>query len=448
MTAAPPRPTVVLEEWRQAERPGQALTAADRALAGTLAQGQGGRLIVEELRTGLRLRATAWVGLVRFAGFDVQVVPKLAGEHLGLVQMLTFAGGLPALKRLAARRPLDLARRLDLFDLVALLLVEAGEAVVRDGLLADYVEREETVAALRGRLLVDRQVTRRFGRVDVLDCRFDDWATDIPENQILAAALRVCAGRVHDDAVRRRARRLAALLAEVCDPDGADLRHLRETLVYTRLNERYREAHALAWFVLDGLGVRDLLAPGDARSFAFLIDMNALFERFVWRVIARLASSHGWRVAYQRPDRSILWDATANRPYAAVIPDLLVSRADAGGGLLPIDAKYKQYDARRLSSDDIYQTGLYAFAYAGPMTMPSALVLYPASSVTAQATALQVRDHRCRPLARIGALGVHVPSLLAEVATDRAGAQVARLVKAIDVALAPRDLATSAGGAW
>jgi 5-methylcytosine-specific restriction enzyme subunit McrC len=442
VTAPPPRPVIELEEWRQVVRPDLELTDADRALAATLAQGQEGRLVVEELRAGLRVRATSWVGLVRFAGFDVRVAPKLAGEHVGLVQMLEFAAGLPGLRRLAASRTLEVMPDLDLFDLIALLLIEATDAVVRDGLLADYVEREETVAALRGRLLADRQLTRRFGRVDLLECRFDEWETDVPENQLLAAALGVCAARVRDDAVRLRARRLAALLAEVCDPAGADLRRIRETLVYTRLNEHYREAHALAWFVLEGLGVRDLLAAGDARSFAFLIDMNALFERFVWRVLDRLAAGRGWRVHYQRKDRSILWNEATDRSYAGVIPDLLVGRAGGSGGLLAIDAKYKQYDLRKLGNEDVYQTFLYAFAYAGDAALPEALVIYPASQPAAVEAALQVRDRRGRPLGRIRALGVHAPTLLTEARSGRPGPTTTLLADRIEGAFPVLDTPT------
>jgi 5-methylcytosine-specific restriction enzyme subunit McrC len=427
VTATPPRPTVLLAEWQAVVRPDLALTDGDRALADALSQGQAGRLVVEELRAGLRLRATAWVGLIRFAGFDVRIVPKLAGEQLGLVRLLEFAAGLPALRRLRAERTLPMAPHLDLFDLLALLLVEACNAVVRGGLLADYVECEAAVPALRGRLLADRQLTRRFGRVDRLECRYDEWVTDIPENQLLAAALGACAGRVRDEGVRRHVRRLAGLFAEICDPAGVDPRRLRETLVYTRLNEGYRPAHVLAWFVLDGLGVRDLLAPGDARSFAFLIDMNALFEHFVWRAVARLATGQGLRVHYQRQDRSILWDETAARSYARIIPDLLVQRP-ADGALLPIDAKYKLYDSRRLSNEDIYQTFLYAFAYTGRPTMPEALVVYPTSDLTPRTVRLQVRDQLGEVRGRIRAVGVHILSLLAELRAARPGPQTAALV--------------------
>ena len=78
---------------------------------------------------------------------------------------------------------------------LALLLAEECRRVVRAGLLADYIEREEDLPILRGRLLLDRQVLRRFGRLDRLECRHDEHERDILENRILAAALRACGRR-------------------------------------------------------------------------------------------------------------------------------------------------------------------------------------------------------------------------------------------------------------
>jgi 5-methylcytosine-specific restriction enzyme subunit McrC len=411
------RPTIRLREWQTALRPDLALRAEDRPLVAQLAGGGAGRLAIDELRAGLRIGARSWVGVVRFADFDLVVEPKLAGEQVGLVELLAFTTGLAALRRLAGGRTIEIAAGgLDLFDLLALLFAEACDRTLRGGILADYMTREGSLLALHGRLLADRQLTRHFGRVDRLACRYDERTTDIPENIILAAALEQCAGRVADEDVRLRVRRLVTVLGEVCDPAGADLRRIRETLVYTRLNAHYREAHELAWFILDGLGIPDLLRLGATRGFAFLLDMNALFERFIWKVLESLAPPRGLRVRYQRQDRSILWNASADRPYGSVIPDLLLDRPGSTGALA-IDAKYKTYDAKKLSNDDLYQTFLYAFAY-GPRTdasPPQALLLYPAAGPVPAETVVAIRDRTARTLGSIHALGLHIPSLLREI---------------------------------
>jgi hypothetical protein len=59
-------------------------------------------------------------------------------------------------------------------DLIALLFAEAGERVVRGGLLNGYVRQEIDLPVLRGHLLGDRQIRRRYGRIDRLECQYAD----------------------------------------------------------------------------------------------------------------------------------------------------------------------------------------------------------------------------------------------------------------------------------
>ena len=169
---------VELPEWRTREFPGLSLTPSDRALAERLRGGAGhGRLYVDELRTGLRIRATSWVGVVQFEEIEVRVVPKLAGDHVGLAQLLEYSLGLAGLRESLGEPPIDLSGE-SLFDLVAWLFLRAAAHVVRLGLCSDYVVHEDTLPALRGRLLADRQVLERYGQVDRLVCRFDERETD------------------------------------------------------------------------------------------------------------------------------------------------------------------------------------------------------------------------------------------------------------------------------
>ena len=170
---SPPVPTFEVAEWQTRLAEGQGLSEADQRLKQDLEAGEEGRLLVDELRTGVRVTARSWVGVVRFERFEVRVVPKLAGDNLGLVEMIEFATGLSALRRSASTRTLQ-AEGAGLLDLIALLLAEATEVVLRGGLLADYVEREDDLPVVRGRLLADQQMLRRFGRVDRLVCRFDE----------------------------------------------------------------------------------------------------------------------------------------------------------------------------------------------------------------------------------------------------------------------------------
>lgn len=409
-------PVIEVEEWQPRVIEGVSLSPAERLFANRLASGQNGRLIIDELKTGVRVTATSWVGVVRFEGFEIRVIPKMAGENLGLAKLIDYVNDLGILRRIKGAHTLD-STGSSLLDLLALLFAEACESIVGNGLLSDYVEREGDLAAVRGRLLSDRQVLRRFGRVDRVECRYDEHEMDILENRILAAALSVAARRVVNENVKIKLRRLQAVFDGVCKVGNLNINEVRPLLTYHRLNENYREAHDLAWLLSEGFGMEDIYQGSSVRCFAFLLDMNRLFERFIYRWVLQLLRKNPVKVRYQVGHQSIVWNATASRPYARVIPDLLLEWRDQPGRRLAIDAKYKIYDERRLVPADVYQLFLYAYAFGKKVqdsALASSLLIYPSGNPNRPVVELHIKNILGVTGARIRVIGIHIPSALQE----------------------------------
>ena len=303
-----------------------------------------------------------------------------------------------------------------LLELFALLFVEASERVLRRGLLSGYFEREDDLPMVRGRILGDRQVLERFGQLDRIICRFDELEHDVVENQLLTAALQVASPRVTSVGLQRRISRLRGVLEPICDTDQLDLVAARATVTYNRLNAHYETAHQLGWLLFDALGIDDLFAPGEARSFSFLLNMNQLFERFVTRVVEQVLPVARYRVTSQIPFRSVVWNVSSQRPYTNVIPDVVVERRGESGRVA-IDAKYKLYDERGFDQSDIYQTFLYAFALGATASggVPTSLLLYPATAEEPRSTRLRIRRLSGGAGAEIVGVGLPIASLLKEL---------------------------------
>ena len=212
-----------LAEWTSEVYEDVALAPEDRAVVAQWPAFADDRLEIEELRQGLRVRTRSWVGVVRLPTVEIRVVPKVTGDLIGLVRLLEYASGLDALTRLGEDATLE-ASGDSLLELFVLLFVEATERVLRRGLLSGYVEREDDLPIVRGRILGDRQVLERFGQLDRIICRFDELEHDVIENQLLTAALRVpnCSDRrpaiglVRRTAVLEYASGLDALTSPSC----------------------------------------------------------------------------------------------------------------------------------------------------------------------------------------------------------------------------------------
>lgn len=416
--------TVALAEWGSADILGAQLTPADRVLAAGLRDTL--RLNIIELRDGLRVEARGWIGVVRMESCTILVEPRLIDGHHNLIRLLDYVHRLDLMKRLPRGASFESDGK-DLFDLLAMLLALACDEVLSVGVQADYTPQRDELSVLRGRLDVKAQVLQRWGRVDRLICEFEERFREIPENQWLLRALRLSRHGVKNAEVATFVRRIASTWEELCDDDpGAEL----PKPAITRTNHHYRHALNLAYLVMEGVTVSNVLRAGSVGGFSFMLNMSRLFEEFVSCLLEQIVVHSGIRVDRQATDRSVLWNPDAHRPFGHVRPDVLLV-GDGGRTRLPVDAKYKDYDGKKLQPDDIYQATIYALALARvsvPNRLRTCVLLHPSvgrGSIDRQRVHVRVGD---TDTAEVIAVGLPVAELLKE--------------------LRPGDSASFAGEAW
>jgi 5-methylcytosine-specific restriction enzyme subunit McrC len=392
-------------------------TRPDKQLARQLAAGGelDPRLDIDWLDGGqVKVTTHSWVGVARFSAMEIHVVPKLIGGNLHVLRMIEYAGGFPLLKLLPTDRTLP-ADGNDLFDLIVTLLTEETRALIRDGLIRDYHPLDDSLSVLRGRLRVRDQVLRRYGQLHRIECSFDEFDGDVPENQLLAAALQAAAPRARDLDVRNGARTFGGVMNEVCEVRSRDADWYHRRIQYGRRNERYHSAHELAKLVLWGLALTDRADKPTLELTSFMIDMNAIFERFITRLVIKSLEGTPLRARAQQSVRAVIRDEKTGDTYSSIRPDLLIENTNTGH-TVPIDVKYKLYDAKKVSSADIYQSFVYAYSVGGDSGEPRAGLIYPAAK-SISGPALFIKPLAGAKPARIRGAGIDVPGALDEIGT-------------------------------
>ncbi|WP_029032930.1 McrC family protein [Salinarimonas rosea] len=346
-----------------------AATARISPLAG--ASGTG---VLEHGRTGLRARNI--VGVIAAEGCSLEILPKIDGldgegaVRRRLVRMLAVALDLDlAAGRLTA---LD-EQREDLLEILIRLFAERLTEAVRRGMPRAYVPEEGDLTALRGRLDLIRQSTTLLATPQKLACRYDALSPDIALNQVMRAAVGVLAGHARREGTRRLLRELAFVYADVAlAPPGRlpfDRIHL------DRGNMRWRDLVELAQLLLGGRYQTTSFEP--RRGFSLLFDMNALFEAYIARLLARALRPEGLTVVAQGGRRFCLTHVATGTEAFQTRPDLIIRRGDAI--LLVADTKWKRLapridDAKQgVSQADVYQMMAYGRLYA----CPRLALLYP-----------------------------------------------------------------------
>lgn len=387
--------------------PGDKRLAQDLAASGDLAP----RMDVDWLDGGqVKVTTHSWVGVVRFSAMEIRVVPKLIGGNLRVLRMIEYAEGIRLLRHLPTERQLP-GDGNDLFDLIVLLLTEETKALVRDGLIRDYHSIDDSIDVLRGRMRVREQFLRRYGQLHRIECAFDEFDGDIPENQLLAAAFQVAAPRASDIDVRSSARAFSAVMNDVCEVRTRNADWYSRKIKYGRRNARYRPAHMLALLVLRGSAFTDHNTKSTLDSTSFMVDMNAIFEQFVTRLVTNSLADTQLQARAQKSIRAVILDEETGDTYSRIRPDLIIEDTTTKH-TVPVDVKYKLYDsAKKISSADIYQSFVYAYSIGADADNPRAGLIYP-STTSISGPALYIKPLASAKSARIRGAGIDVPAVL------------------------------------
>lgn len=402
-----------LEEWREATMPG-ALTAEGRELAQRLTRE--GRLRVDELRQGVRVQATSYVGRVRLGGLAVTVQPKLRGAPLQ--RLLRYAYGL---RNLELHGEVDQGTAEDsMVELLVHQLVAEAEELLARGLHRTYVGRREDLASPRGRIDFVRYAAQ--GAAATLPCVHHPREEDCLPNQALLEGLREAAGLTEDAALRRRALRLAARLQEGVSRIRLGPKILAQALRgLDRRTEKYAPALRIVALLCEEQGLA--VTEGAVRLPGFLFDMNRFFQHLLGRFLEEHVPTGvpGASVAQEHRLVGMLRYAAEHNPKRRQAPmprpDFAVSRQ--GRPVVLLDAKYRDLWERSLPREMLYQLGMYAMSQG---TLGSATILYPTLAAEAKEARIEIRDPMTSGLRGYVALRpVHLPTLDALLKEGREG---------------------------
>lgn len=355
--------------------------AADRLAAVAAASPLAGRSEAGVLEHGRKaLRARGVVGVVAADGCALEILPKIdvpgeeGKEAMGtvrrrLVHMLAVALDL----KIEAGQVTALHWQEEtLLEILIRLFTTKLIDSVRQGMPRRYLQHQEDLPVLRGRLDAKRQFTTLAATPSLVACRYDELTADVMLNQIMkAAVLRL--GRIARTSDNlRRLRELSFAYADISDLPASALRW--DDVVLDRTNSRWRELLNLARLLL---GDRfQTTSSGGADGFSLLFEMNVLFEEYVARMLKRGLAGTELRVVSQG-GRLYCLQTEDQRGLFQTRPDILIKRGNEV--IQVIDTKWKRIGSRLddpkrgVSQADVYQVMAYGELYQSE----ALTILYP-----------------------------------------------------------------------
>lgn len=364
---------------------GRSLGDADtRRLATDLAVA--GRLRVLELRDGLQVETTSYIGTVRLGGLHLTIQSKLQG--LPLLNLLRYAYGLRDLKLFEAL-PQGVAGVAFHDLLIHQLAAETGELLAR-GLHRRYEREEALLASPRGRIDFTALARQMGAARAALPCAHHPRQEDTLHNRALLAGLRLGTRLTDDLALRGRLRRQAALLVDTVTtaPLSADL--LRQVQRQSdRLTTAYRPTLAIIELLLAGQGTTLRAEEETATVPGFLFDMNRFFQALISRFLHEYLPGCTVRDEH-RLQGMLAYDPRRNpRGHRAPTPRPDFVILEGGHIKAMLDAKYRDLWETPLPREMLYQLVIYA---SSSEAGGRAAILYPTLHPGATEQCIEVRD--------------------------------------------------------
>ena len=319
-----------------------------------------GRLLAIEPAEGVpgsyTLRPDSTVGALEFENFSLLIRPKI-----GIPQLFSLVCYAIGLFRQQDRRLFNFEQQEALPDTLALALAAAARRAFGRGLLHGYIEEEESLYTVRGRIWFDEQLRRRFNVLLPVEVRYDEFTDDIMANRLVKAAVH----RLGRLTLRSSQARLGlgwvagmlgkVSLAEFVARDVPDVK-------FDRLNEHYRDVVGLSRLVLKHSAFES--HRGSVRANGFLMDMNQVFQEFVTTALREFlqASDKAFGEKYI--------ESLDNRGSIRLRPDL--TWWECGECRFVGDAKYKRVIDNRIPNSDLYQL----LAYVTAPNLPGGMLIY------------------------------------------------------------------------
>ncbi|MCV6607211.1 MAG: McrC family protein, partial [Campylobacterales bacterium] len=149
------------------------------------------------------------------------------------------------------------------------------------GIYKEYMTEQDNLTTLRGKYLVNENLKYNFTKNKIY-CEYDEFSMNNELNQFFLFAVKTLLRFVKDKKILKQ----CELVLDEVEFKNFDINKVN--FHFNRLNKRFQNSFEFALLLLN----RSVpLFEKDKKSFAFLFDMNLLFEKFVGKLFQSIDSS-------------------------------------------------------------------------------------------------------------------------------------------------------------
>ena len=293
------------------------------------------------------LKAKQYCGILNFDNQDFYILPKIANhndeQNLNIfIYMLMYAYDIKLSNEQIASCS---NQKHNILEVFVQMFASNLLAELKKGLYKEYITMQDNLPVLKGKYLINENLKHNFTKNKIY-CEYDEFSPDNAMNQFFYYAVKHLQKFVKDKKLLKQ----CELIFDEVEYRQIDINKL-DIVHFNRLNRRFKTSFEIAILLLKQ---SIPLFSQDKKSFAFLFDMNILFEKFIARIVKSLDNDAKIQNSEKFEDLILK-------------PDIILKSQI-------IDTKYKKIK----SIEDIKQSDkLQAFAYGINYEVDKVMFLYP-----------------------------------------------------------------------
>ena len=383
---------VDLVEWQTLEPEASSLKGIvpifDRIAERTVVELQStGKLEILQLRTGIKIRASSWVGRVTLGNLTITVRPKIEGAPL--LNLLRYSYSLRDLETFSQTK-YDIAHG-SFQDLIVVRLADEIDELLSRGLHRHYMRFDHELARPSGRINFVELARNIASAKSPLYCTYFNRSDRVLLNCVLLAGLRLAARVTVDKQLTVRVLRLTQVLAEsvpVIQLTSRELGKARKAI--DRRTTAYRSALVLINILLEGMGTSIGESSEMVPLGGFLFDMNRFFQALISRFLHDELAD--FSIQDEHTLKGIFEYDKANNPrrHRAIVPRPDFAVLSHGKVIEFLDTKYIDLWETPPPANILYQLVIYAMSKS--TSKPRSTILFPTLAAEAVEQVILLKD--------------------------------------------------------
>lgn len=294
-----------------------------------------------------------WIGVIWLNDISIEIMPKISDANNesnimeSLISMLNVVYDVKIQDKIIAKLG---SKESGIIEILITLFLKELDFQYNKGIYKEYIKIEKNLYSMKGKIDFNKNINKNLFSPHRFYCKYSSLSENNMINQIIKSTLiyidKLTKNRFNKGVIKKLIYSLESV--DYYKDINKDIKNIK----FNRQSERFREIINYCKMFWDGFGASITTGKNEVESF--LIDMNDLFEKYIYKTLKTIYGNKN--IKYQENNNFLLIDALNNKSKKINLkPDIILEREN---GRTIIDTKWKIVD-KFINPNDAYQMNAY-----------------------------------------------------------------------------------------